>query len=145
MLPSDKMFKFPVIMYDSHSAKAALRDEEKFEELGVDTEPQYIEYVIGMMCIPHDSILGWADSYRRETSIEECREQGFNCLEVMTKIEGAVLCPWKREEFEKHYNDHYQKIANYYIQSCENRLPPQQIRKSKSLVDRIISVFGGTI
>jgi hypothetical protein len=99
------------------------------------------------MCIPHDSILGWADSYRRETSIEECKDKGFDCLEVMTKMEGAVICPWKRAEFEKHYDDHYDAVARNYIQSCEKRILPIQegAPKKVGIREGIVKFFGKLI
>lgn len=121
MKPSQKLFKFPVIMYDAISLKRAIRKEQEQEESEDTKDPLLrqllgeedpeerdafcdVEYVIGHMCLPLTYIIGWADTYKRGTPLSEVKTKGFDATEIYVKDDNPITCPLNRQEFEELYD-----------------------------------------
>lgn len=93
---TDKFFAFPIRIVDKRS---------KFQD-----DPLLAgeaEWVSGMLRVPADMLdyATWNDHYTSTRTIDEVREDGFDCTMVFIPEYGEVICNWPRKKFEEKLNE----------------------------------------
>ena len=128
-------FKFPIRMFDPHSAAKA---EKSFHSEFVSKDK--IEYVIGTASIPYEQIThaSWHDSYMPHREVENVKEHGCDSTMVYTPTMGSYMCAWKLPKFEQELNAYIERIEKQTLAEFPPP-PPQKLSRWA----RFKSVFHG--
>jgi hypothetical protein len=87
---SDRYMKFPIKMYKS-------ADLEQSETLGTDD----VEGAVGYARICPYDIVEWYQSFSRPRTIEDVKEEGFDCTQFKTRSGEFYNCIWETKKFEE--------------------------------------------
>lgn len=117
---SEKFFKFPVKLYLTKDVEE--RDELE-TRLGVElkVEKEDLEYVVGWESVDVEDICGYGTIFSRNRTLEQVREEGFDCTLVYLKYGKEIGCSWSPKKFEEKLNQFYEKVqAERMKQAQEN-------------------------
>lgn len=106
---TDKFFKFPVKLFLSKDleSKSELEERLGIELRDEDKEP---EYVVGWESIEVDDICGYGTIFSRNRTIEQVRDEGFDCTIVYLRYGKEVGCSWAPKKFEEKLNAFYETL-----------------------------------
>lgn len=97
---TDKFFAFPVKVFE----------KDKFEDDPM-LNKQAKDWVPGILRVPADcwEYATWSDHYSEGRTMDEIREEGFDCTSVYIPEYGEVICTWPRKKFEEKLNAFMEK------------------------------------
>lgn len=104
---SERLFLFPVRVYDRFSTEKAQRQEEDINK------PIEGDWREGKVRIPHYELSSWSDFFDSEQGPEGVDADGFYNTLVWTQEEGSYVCTWPRTLFEKKLDEHVAKYEEW--------------------------------
>lgn len=138
---TDRFFKFPVKLYLTKDIDQRSDLEAK---LGIELkrEDNELDYIIGWESIDIDDICGFGTIFSRNKSLEDVRNDGFDCTVVYLKYGKEIGCSWSPKKFEEKLNQFSEKIEEYKreqnkqkIQEVFDDLPEER----KNFWDRVFN------
>jgi len=119
---SEKFFKFPVKLYLTKDVEE--RDELE-TRLGIELKAESkedLEYVVGWESVDIEDICGFGTIFSRNKTLEQVREEGFDCTLVYMKYGKEIGCSWPPKKFEEKLNNFYEKLQDERVKQAQETL-----------------------